>query len=152
MRLSDELLKQQNTSREQIIRNYAAWNNGEKPEWWNSWEAKNYPKASLDLLDEITQLSQRVKELEAGQGDPVGYFCNPFGSVFEKVSKDCKLDYDVFPLYTSAPRIPEGWQLVPKEPTEEMVLAARDSHEGDAYLPSSLYVAMLAAAPKPEDV
>lgn len=53
------------------------------------------------------------------------------------------------PLYLAAPTIPHGWRLVPVEPTEEMITAARDSHEGEAYLPVSLYKAMLAAAPAP---
>ena len=56
------------------------------------------------------------------------------------------------PLYTSAPTSPEGWQIVPIEPTKEMIDAARDQHEGEKYLPVSLYKSMLAAAPKPEDV
>jgi hypothetical protein len=42
-------------------------------------------------------------------------------------------------------KIPEGWQLVPKEPTDEMVLAGFT-----AIHPSSGYKAMLAAAPKYE--
>ncbi len=50
------------------------------------------------------------------------------------------------------PSVPEGWQIVPAEPTDQMILAARVHHEGDAYLPCSLYAAMLKAAPKPEDV
>ncbi|AWB35517.1 hypothetical protein [Orrella marina] len=61
------------------------------------------------------------------------------------------------------PVIPEGWQLVPKRPTEEMVEAANNGD--DEYTlrnfgprmqrvmqgPEDHYVAMLAAAPKPED-
>lgn len=39
------------------------------------------------------------------------------------------------------------YKLVPVEPTQEMVEAARQHHEGEAYLPVSLYKAMLAAAP-----
>lgn len=39
------------------------------------------------------------------------------------------------------------WKLVPAEPTPEMVEAARAHHEGEAYLPYSLYTAMIAAAP-----
>lgn len=43
---------------------------------------------------------------------------------------------------------PEGWQLVPIDPTPEMVLSARMHHEGHPYLPVSVYRAMLAAAPE----
>jgi len=41
-------------------------------------------------------------------------------------------------------------KLVPVEPTPEMVEAAREHHEGEAYLPVSLYKAMFAAAPQPQ--
>ncbi len=49
----------------------------------------------------------------------------------------------------TAEKVPEGWQLVPKEATDEMITA------GDAYLDGlsmlhDAYEAMLAAAPKPE--
>lgn len=60
--------------------------------------------------------------------------------------------------------VPEGWQLVPVEPTEDMLRSADESdreytarqfgpkhpriEQGGAY---DHYVAMLAAAPKPED-
>ena len=40
------------------------------------------------------------------------------------------------------------YKLVPVEPTTEMIMAARKHHEGDAYLPNSLYASMLAAAPE----
>lgn len=58
------------------------------------------------------------------------------------------------PLYTHpAPTVLEDWQPVPKEPTEEMVKAAHANYESDDYTgATSTYKAMLAAAPKPEDV
>lgn len=57
------------------------------------------------------------------------------------------------PLYTS-PTIPEGWRLVPIEPTREMMQAGlsvkafgrEDWHSWDD--PLAVYRAMLAAAPK----
>ena len=39
------------------------------------------------------------------------------------------------------------YKLVPVEPTEAMIDAAREAHEGEAYLPVSLYKAMLAESP-----
>lgn len=51
----------------------------------------------------------------------------------------------------AALRLPDGWKLVPVEPSWEMVSAAIKSHEGDAFLPVSLYKSMLAAAPSPSD-
>ena len=47
----------------------------------------------------------------------------------------------------AAPAVPAGWKLMPVEPTREMIFAAQQYHEGEAYLPFSLYKAMLAAAP-----
>ena len=46
---------------------------------------------------------------------------------------------------------PEGWKLVPVEPTVEMVRAT-DFIQGSEYVvPSKLYRAMLAVAPQPGD-
>jgi len=44
-----------------------------------------------------------------------------------------------------APAAPEGWQLVPVEPTEEILRAIRS-----VVLVESCYRAMLAAAPRPD--
>lgn len=59
-------------------------------------------------------------------------------------------------LSTRPQQIPEGWQLVPKEPTKEMesagACAARKYYErtgGNS--PYLIYQAMLAAAPQPEE-
>lgn len=46
--------------------------------------------------------------------------------------------------------IKPGHALVPVEPSWEMISAAIKSHEGDAFLPVSLYKSMLAAAPEVE--
>lgn len=39
-----------------------------------------------------------------------------------------------------------GFVLVPVEPTPGMIAAARDHHEGEPYLPRSLYKAMIEKA------
>ncbi|MCS3605283.1 hypothetical protein [Erwinia rhapontici] len=62
-------------------------------------------------------------------------------------------------LYTTPPAasepvskgytLPDGWKLVPIEPNWSMLNAAINFHEGEAFLPASLYKAMLAAAPAP---
>jgi hypothetical protein len=45
-------------------------------------------------------------------------------------------------------RAPEGWVLVPKEPTREMILAAYErDHDGTTSLYHKVWAAMLAAAP-----
>ena len=52
-------------------------------------------------------------------------------------------------------QIPEGWKLVPKEPTPEMIEAAKDNRlaQPEGTLPGSamrqMYEAMIAAAPSP---
>lgn len=51
---------------------------------------------------------------------------------------------------------PEGWQMVPVEPTREMLEAAEEAYvcgyTGTATAhPASVYAKMLAAAPKPGD-
>ncbi|ENR0028981.1 hypothetical protein ACETF5_004142 [Yersinia enterocolitica] len=51
----------------------------------------------------------------------------------------------------NSPEIPEGWKLVPIELTAEMAQAAKEAHEGESYLPYSIYRAMLAAAPEKEN-
>lgn len=52
----------------------------------------------------------------------------------------------------ASPTIPDGWKLVPVEPVWPMIAAAIKHHEGEAFLPVSLYKAMLAAAPAPGGV
>lgn len=49
---------------------------------------------------------------------------------------------------TQPPQIPEGWQLVPREPTDKMLGAALRHIDGMACMPAA-YKAMLEAAPKP---
>lgn len=56
--------------------------------------------------------------------------------------------------YIDSITVPEGWQVVPVEPTEEMHRAywrAGSRLLSDAEYPKAVYQAMLAAAPKPED-
>ncbi|HDL7468066.1 TPA: hypothetical protein PXO03_004105 [Yersinia enterocolitica] len=59
---------------------------------------------------------------------------------------------EIIPVYTTpqlnSPEIPEGWKLVPIELTAEMAQAAGEAHEGESYLPYSIYRVMLAAAPE----
>lgn len=48
-----------------------------------------------------------------------------------------------------APRVPQGWQLVPVEPTAAMIAAANRLPENFPPM-KRVYAAMLAAAPQPE--
>lgn len=43
--------------------------------------------------------------------------------------------------------VPDGWTLVPIKPTLEMVKNAATDHEGESWLPHSLWASMLAAVP-----
>ena len=57
---------------------------------------------------------------------------------------------------TTPPSVPEGWQLVPVEPTKAMCKAGErvrryDKHNNDEFMPDIVYASMLAAAPKPEN-
>ena len=48
--------------------------------------------------------------------------------------------------------VPEGWVLVPREPTDEMLFELMDEWESAGGRSIAMnYAAMLAAAPKPED-
>jgi hypothetical protein len=63
---------------------------------------------------------------------------------------------------SASARVPDGWQLVPIEPTDEMIDKGTDQYEceqGDTWYRNhqlsegdciAIYKAMLAAAPKPE--
>ena len=45
--------------------------------------------------------------------------------------------------------VPVGWQLVPKEPTVEMLMAAEDAYDSSSFRESRMYKAMLKEAPRP---
>lgn len=60
-------------------------------------------------------------------------------------------------IFSVGERIPtpdemEGWQVVPKEPHDDMMRAAWDLHLWDDKASLDIYRAMLQAAPKPGDV
>jgi hypothetical protein len=51
-------------------------------------------------------------------------------------------------------KIPDGWQLVPKEPTKEMLRASKHSTKDAKTIEAcdrAVYAAMLGAAPHPAD-
>ena len=55
---------------------------------------------------------------------------------------------DLMPLYPPAQAIPEGWRLVPEEPTDRMLGAAWNcAKDGTHCTHGMIYEAMLAAAP-----
>ena len=96
--------------------------------------------------------------------EPWGWLCNGKGDGWEerdKVVRDPKLIaryrerpdlWRIEPLYIGSPpaAVPDGWVLVPKEPTPEMVMAYGEPFsEADAQRNEAVYRAMLSAAPTP---
>lgn len=65
-------------------------------------------------------------------------------------------------IEANTPAVPDGWKLVPVEPTDAMLEAARTCHKGrmypqdDKHGPAAMrrreFVSMLAAAPQPQPV
>ncbi|WP_145522493.1 hypothetical protein [Yersinia bercovieri] len=127
---------------------------------------KELDSFTVERLEEITELKTlsfppshaesaalaRIA-LAAKRAEPVawevkGYLCH------SKEKADSYIGEPV-PLYEApqlnSPEIPEGWKLVPIELTAEMAQAAGEAHEGESYLPYSIYRAMLAAAPEKEN-
>lgn len=96
------------------------------------------------------------------QQDPIGYFIDvttngvSTGRI-EQAAEEYKAEPGVFPLFRRppAPAVPEGWQLVPAEPTSEMLSEGLEDEgctikDGKRFA-GALYRAMLAAAPQPQD-
>ena len=111
----------------------------------------DYP---TELRDAITALRTALEAAE--KSEPVAWVAPiaievSSGKCSASAWSGVKTNSHTIPLYTHpAPAIPDGWCLMPKEPTEEMIDAADESlFYGKAL--SELYKAMLAAAPKPEE-
>lgn len=72
----------------------------------------------------------------------------------EKSSFDRNCEGDRRIVYTlppvGAPAVPDGWKLLPVEPTEEIKSAIIDGIRYDIY-PEGIYADVLAAAPSPTD-
>jgi hypothetical protein len=104
----------------------------------------------------------RIAELERAAGEPIGMVKGWHRSTeFGPHGYSIKLDVDEYGKWQPElgliyarpqPAIPEGWQLVPKEPTKEM-LCCVDGEADDPYVARgraySAYRSMLAAAPQP---
>ncbi|EAS1999022.1 DUF551 domain-containing protein [Salmonella enterica] len=96
------------------------------------------------------------------EAEPIGYMNRFTGRVFsldEQPGADT--DTDVYePVYAAppAPVVPDGYALVPVEPTDEMIAAAMNcedvlfnSDESFCVQFGNIYEAMLAAAPQPQN-
>lgn len=105
--------------------------------------------------DELAALRQQ-------QGEPVAWmlyrkncFSQPFELFLSKPEWWSAENYPsevLWPLYReTAPRVPEGWKLVPVEPTNAMVYAQdKLLMRGVTRGSDEIYRAMLAAAPEPK--
>ena len=122
---------------------------------WDSPSWKDLPHTAEyinDLRSAIAAYEQQIEEMEKAK--PVAWRIKQFnedgemcGWIYHQIRNEGQ------PIYTHpAPTIPEGWQLVPKEPTDEMnntgQLATESwwAHMGNRNV--HIYKAMLAAAPE----
>ena len=101
-----------------------------------------------ERLIEERQLAQIALDSLRGreaQGVPFSYYAN--GAYYDTERATLKDSAEeITPLFTASqlPVVPEGWQLVPKEPTTKMLIAG-DGSFGTRHV----YRDMLSAAPKP---
>lgn len=92
-----------------------------------------------ELEEQVRVMAELLRELRDGIE---GEWCFP-GNLDERI--DAALAGKL-----PAPVVPEGWQLVPVEPTAYQVLVGRNAKATDDELCVTIYRAMLSAAPKPE--
>jgi hypothetical protein len=101
---------------------------------------------SVSIAQDMLQNADAFDELATyREAQPVGYAENGKGFIYPPERRD-RIKNPVA-VYTAppAPAVPEGWKMVPVEPTEEMLRAA--FREASVYSPTA-YRAMLAAAPE----
>lgn len=101
----------------------------------------------------ITNLRAAIEQAE--KVEPVAWRLYKGGELYAlRHKKDDRGAYYTWePLYTHPAPIPEGWQLVPVEPTPEMLAASWETDLKATDINTvrkELYQAMLAAAPKLE--
>lgn len=141
----------------------ADWKNCQK---WSQADARE----ALAILDQqpasevVEGLSYEAMELIPGmiehcinQGHRMGMDqgINEKGEYHPHIQELLKFSTTPYGLYAQSqkvkPKIPEGWKLVPIEPTEEMRKAWNCSTgNGVSYFNSAYYKAMLSAAPQPD--
>lgn len=114
-----------------------------------------------ELIEKIRHLGAELARRDKEAGEPVGYIRESEANLLNRLKQHQVVEVAVFrerafsndmPMFTAAqpaPIVPDGWKLVPVEPNWAMLSAAIKFHEGEAFLPASLYKAMLAAAPSP---
>ena len=109
---------------------------------------QNVLQVMLQIQDgERVITALRIAIEQAEKAEPVAWVPQfSWMRSIDAVACKTKRSFDDIPLYTHPVPIPAGWQLVPVDPTKEML------QEGRWYvLTSETYKAMLAAAPKQGD-
>ncbi|HDL7425684.1 TPA: hypothetical protein PXN54_004492 [Yersinia enterocolitica] len=104
-----------------------------------------YDNVQVREIVALARIALAAKRAEPVAWEVKGILCHSKEEAESYVGEPAPL-YDAPQL--NYPEIPEGWKLVPIELTAEMAQAAGDAHEGESYLPYSIYRAMLAAAPE----
>lgn len=102
----------------------------------------NWP--DFGFYDDVKTMARAL--LAVMDAKPIGYFRDDARAVFRvwpTKSDDCNV-----PVYTTppAPSAPDGWKLVPVEPTAKMMVAGTLVSEFQED-PAGMYRAMIAAAP-----
>lgn len=126
-------------------------------QWRETYGAGSNVMLPAEEAEELARIA--LASLEA---EPIGYMNRFTGRVFsldEQPGADT--DTAVYePVYAAppAPVVPDGYALVPVEPTDEMIAAAMNcedvlfnSDESFCVQFGNIYEAMLAAAPKPQN-
>lgn len=114
-------------------------------------------KTEREILKKLPKIIEGMEvsvDVSTGEDDETNRL---FGIVNECMDNPSKngmilLVYEAEPNFSPKPFIPEGWQLVPVEPTLDMNKALRHkaviTHHGNIVNPSNMIKAALAAAPK----
>lgn len=90
------------------------------------------------------QMALRIVELEDGVAEIVGQAVTEHNKRITELQDALELAEEA--VRAKQPEAPDGWQLVPVDPTIEMVRAA--THSSVGFGTRAAYQAMLAAAPK----
>lgn len=104
-----------------------------------------------EIIDALREaLAQTEQEPTAWRvEDDAGVLCHFFDK--ELLNYYNKQPYRITQLYLHPAPIPEGWQLVPVEPTARMRNAFFQDYFPGPDIEVKIYKAMLDAAPKPEE-
>ena len=109
-----------------------------------------------DLLKERDALQAQLAAAQGQSPDSYRLYDDVTGaSIFYprvRLPKSIDESWEIRPLFArplpQQPSVPEGWKLVPIEPTKEMICAPPNAWPADAKV---TWAAMLAAAPQPKE-